>query len=85
MGLAAVCSGTLALLDAGVPLKRSVAGISIGLCTRTNDSGEIEDYKLLTDIIGWEDSFCDMDCKIAGTDQGITGFQALPSRTLATA
>ena len=73
--MAAVCSGTLALLDAGVPLKRSVAGISIGLCTRTNDSGEIEDYKLLTDIIGWEDSFCDMDCKIAGTDQGITGFQ----------
>ena len=73
--MAAVCSGTLALLDAGVPLKRSVAGISIGLCTRTNDNKEIEDYKLLTDIIGWEDSFCDMDCKIAGTDQGITGFQ----------
>ncbi len=73
--MAAVCSGTLALLDAGVPLKRSVAGISIGLCTRTNDNKEIEDYKLLTDIIGWEDAFCDMDCKIAGTDQGITGFQ----------
>jgi len=73
--MAAVCSGTLALLDAGVPLKRSVAGISIGLCTRTNDNKEIEAYKLLTDIIGWEDAFCDMDCKIAGTDQGITGFQ----------
>ena len=73
--MAAVCSGTLALLDAGVPLKRSVAGISIGLCTRTNDNKEIEAYKLLPDIIGWEDAFCDMDCKIAGTDQGITGFQ----------
>ena len=73
--MAAVCSGTLALLDAGVPLKRSVAGISIGLCTRTSDNKEIEAYKLLTDIIGWEDAFCDMDCKIAGTDQGITGFQ----------
>ena len=73
--MAAVCSGTLALLDAGVPLKRSVAGISIGLCTRPNDNKEIEAYKLLTDIIGWEDAFCDMDCKIAGTDQGITGFQ----------
>ena len=73
--MAAVCSGTLALLDAGVPLKRSVAGISIGLCTRTNDNKEIEAYKLLTDIIGWEDAFCDMDCKIAGTEQGITGFQ----------
>lgn len=73
--MAAVCSGTLALLDAGVPLKRSVAGISIGLCTRTNGNREIEAYKLLTDIIGWEDAFCDMDCKIAGTEQGITGFQ----------
>ena len=73
--MAAVCSGTLALLDAGVPLKRSVAGISIGLCTRTNGNKEIETYKLLTDIIGWEDAFCDMDCKIAGTEQGITGFQ----------
>ncbi len=73
--MAAVCSGTLALLDAGVPLKRSVAGISIGLCTRTNGNKEIEAYKLLTDIIGWEDAFCDMDCKIAGTEQGITGFQ----------
>ena len=78
--MAAVCSGTLALLDAGVPLKRPVAGISIGLCTREkindrNETKEIEAYKLLTDIIGWEDAFCDMDCKIAGTDQGITGFQ----------
>ena len=59
--MAAACSGTLALRDAGVPLKRSVAGISIGLCTRSNGSGEIEAYKLLTDIIGWEDAFCDMD------------------------
>ncbi|MDP6893573.1 MAG: polyribonucleotide nucleotidyltransferase, partial [Verrucomicrobiota bacterium] len=78
--MAAVCSGTLALLDAGVPLKRPVAGISIGLCTREkindiNETREIEAYELLTDIIGWEDAFCDMDCKIAGTDQGITGFQ----------
>ena len=73
--MAAICSGTLALLDAGVPLKRPVAGISIGLCTRSNDAGNIEAYKLLADIIGWEDAFCDMDCKIAGTDTGITGFQ----------
>ena len=73
--MAAICSGTLALLDAGVPLKRPVAGISIGLCTRSNDAGDIEAYKLLADIIGWEDAFCDMDCKIAGTDKGITGFQ----------
>jgi polyribonucleotide nucleotidyltransferase len=73
--MATVCGGTLALLDAGVPLLRSVAGISIGICTLQDDLEKISDYKLLTDIIGWEDAFCDMDCKIAGTEKGITGFQ----------
>jgi polyribonucleotide nucleotidyltransferase len=73
--MASVCGGTLALLDAGVPMLRSVAGISIGICTLQDDLEKISDYKLLTDIIGWEDAFCDMDCKIAGTEKGITGFQ----------
>jgi polyribonucleotide nucleotidyltransferase len=73
--MATVCGGTLALLDAGVPLKRSVAGISVGLCTTHDEVDKINEYKLLTDIIGWEDAFCDMDCKIAGTELGITGFQ----------
>jgi polyribonucleotide nucleotidyltransferase len=73
--MASVCGGSLALMDAGVPLIRPVAGISVGLCTRENDQGAIEKYTLLTDIIGWEDHFCDMDCKIAGTEKGITGFQ----------
>jgi polyribonucleotide nucleotidyltransferase len=73
--MATVCGGTLALLDAGVPMLRSVAGISIGICTDHDDLDKISDYKLLTDIIGWEDAFCDMDCKIAGTEKGITGFQ----------
>jgi polyribonucleotide nucleotidyltransferase len=73
--MATVCGGTLALLDAGVPLTRSVAGISIGICTEHDDVDKISAYKLLTDIIGWEDAFCDMDCKIAGTEKGITGFQ----------
>jgi polyribonucleotide nucleotidyltransferase len=73
--MATVCGGTLALLDAGVPLTRPVAGISIGICTEHDDMEKISDYKLLTDIIGWEDAFCDMDCKIAGTENGITGFQ----------
>ncbi len=73
--MATVCGGTLALLDAGVPLIRPVAGISIGICTTHDDVDKILDYKLLTDIIGWEDGFCDMDCKIAGTSKGITGFQ----------
>ena len=72
--MATVCGGTLALMDAGVPMIRPVAGISVGICTEY--SGEkITKYQLLTDIIGWEDHYCDMDCKIAGTEKGITGFQ----------
>ncbi|HWY74001.1 MAG TPA: polyribonucleotide nucleotidyltransferase [Verrucomicrobiae bacterium] len=73
--MASVCGGTLALMDAGVPLIRPVAGISIGICTEHDDKDKISKYQLLTDIIGWEDAFCDMDCKIAGTEKGITGFQ----------
>lgn len=72
--MASVCGGTLALLDAGVPMIRPVAGISVGICTEYADK-TISKYKLLTDIIGWEDAYCDMDCKIAGTEKGITGFQ----------
>jgi polyribonucleotide nucleotidyltransferase len=73
--MATVCGGSLALMDAGVPLTRPVAGVSIGLCTEHDDKDRISRHKLLTDIIGWEDAFCDMDCKIAGTEKGITGFQ----------
>jgi polyribonucleotide nucleotidyltransferase len=73
--MATVCGGSLALMDAGVPLIRPVAGISIGLCTECGADNKITQYKLLTDIIGWEDHYCDMDCKIAGTEKGITGFQ----------
>jgi polyribonucleotide nucleotidyltransferase len=54
---------------------RPVAGISVGICTEHGAKNEITKYQLLTDIIGWEDAFCDMDCKIAGTANGITGFQ----------
>jgi polyribonucleotide nucleotidyltransferase len=71
--MASVCGGTLALMDAGVPLIRPVAGISVGICTEGENG--ISKYQLLTDIIGWEDAYCDMDCKIAGTEKGITGFQ----------
>ncbi|MCF7763362.1 MAG: polyribonucleotide nucleotidyltransferase [Verrucomicrobia bacterium] len=73
--MASVCGGSLALMDAGVPLIRPVGGISIGICTEHDAKNKIKRYKLLTDIIGWEDAFCDMDCKIAGTEVGITGFQ----------
>jgi polyribonucleotide nucleotidyltransferase len=67
--MATVCGGTLALMDAGVPIKRPVAGISIGLVT------EGERYALLTDIQGDEDHYGDMDFKVAGTQKGITGVQ----------
>jgi len=67
--MASVCGGSLSLMDAGVPIERHVAGISIGLIT----SGE--NYKLLTDIQGMEDFFGDMDFKVAGTDRGITAIQ----------
>ncbi len=72
--MASVCGGTMALMDAGVPMIRPVAGISVGICTESANNA-ISRYQLLTDIIGWEDAFCDMDCKIAGTEKGITGFQ----------
>jgi len=72
--MATVCGGTLALMDAGVPLIRPVGGISVGICTEYS-SDKISRYQLLTDILGAEDHYCDMDCKIAGTEKGITGFQ----------
>ena len=73
--MASVCGGTLALMDAGVPLVRPVAGISIGLVTRGDPADASAKHVLLTDILGSEDHFGDMDCKIAGTEKGITGFQ----------
>jgi polyribonucleotide nucleotidyltransferase len=68
--MATVCGGTLALMDAGVPISSMVAGISIGLILES-----YENYVLLTDIIGMEDHFGDMDFKIAGTRKGITAIQ----------
>ena len=68
---ASVCGSTLALMDAGVPIKAPVAGISIGLVTENDDSR----YVLLTDIQGIEDFYGDMDFKVAGTDKGITAIQ----------
>jgi polyribonucleotide nucleotidyltransferase len=73
--MASVCAGSLCLMDAGVPLKAHVAGISVGLVTETDTNGKITRHQILTDIIGSEDHFGDMDCKIAGTRKGITGFQ----------
>jgi len=68
--MASVCGATLSLMDAGVPIKAPVAGISCGLVT--GDDGE---RLILTDIIGAEDHYGDMDFKVCGTREGITGFQ----------
>jgi polyribonucleotide nucleotidyltransferase len=73
--MASVCGGMLALMDAGVPVKGTVAGISIGLVTEPGEDGQLKRYELLTDIIGSEDHFGDMDFKVCGTDNGVTGFQ----------
>ena len=73
--MATVCSGTMSLLQAGVPLKRPVSGISVGLVTDFDDEGNLKDHKLLMDIIGSEDFYGDMDWKLCGTSEGITGFQ----------
>ena len=69
---ASICGSTLALMDAGVPIKRPVAGISTGLITNPNDDN---DYVMLLDIQGLEDFFGDMDFKVGGTEKGITAIQ----------
>jgi len=73
--MASVCGGMLALMDAGVPVKGTVAGISVGLVTEQGEDRQLKRYELLTDIIGSEDHFGDMDFKLCGTDTGVTGFQ----------
>jgi polyribonucleotide nucleotidyltransferase len=72
--MASVCAGVLALMDAGVPLIRPVGGISVGLVTEF-DGDHLKRYTTLTDIIGSEDHFGDMDFKLCGTTEGVTGFQ----------
>jgi len=68
--MGSVCASTLAMMDGGVPIKRPVAGIAMGVMM--DDQGH---YKILTDIQGPEDHFGDMDLKVAGTTEGITGMQ----------
>ncbi|KAL0331947.1 UNVERIFIED_CONTAM: Polyribonucleotide nucleotidyltransferase 2, mitochondrial [Sesamum calycinum] len=74
--MASVCAGSMALMDAGIPLGEPVAGLSVGLVSETDPStGEITDYRILTDILGLEDHLGDMDFKIAGTRNGVTAIQ----------
>ena len=69
---ASICGSTLSLMDAGVPIKRPVAGISTGLVTNPDND---KDYVMLVDIQGLEDFFGDMDFKVGGTEKGITAIQ----------
>jgi len=72
--MASICGGVLALLDAGVPLTSPVAGISVGLVTEY-EGKEMKRHTLLSDILGAEDHYGDMDFKLAGSRNGVTGFQ----------
>ena len=73
--MASVCGGILALMDAGVPIKTPVAGISVGLVTDYDDADNLKRYLMLDDILGSEDHYGDMDFKLCGTKDGVTGFQ----------
>ena len=74
--MATVCGGALALMDAGVPMPRPVAGIAMGLVMEESaDDGGTRRHAVLSDIAGAEDHYGDMDFKVAGTDQGITALQ----------
>ncbi|MCF3652200.1 polyribonucleotide nucleotidyltransferase [Synoicihabitans lomoniglobus] len=73
--MASICGGCLALMDAGVPIIAPVAGISCGLITEKPEDSLSGKWETITDILGEEDHFGDMDFKLAGTTAGITGFQ----------
>lgn len=73
--MASTCGSTMSLMDAGVPILAPVAGISTGLVTSADYPKKTNKFVLLTDIIGMEDHFGDMDFKIAGTEKGITAIQ----------
>lgn len=74
--MASVCAGSMALMDAGVALKEHVCGVAMGIFADFDENNQnVLDYKILTDISGFEDYMGDMDFKIAGTKSGITAIQ----------
>lgn len=75
--MATVCAGSMALMDAGVPISAPAAGVAIGLVSKyeNDDTKHIEDYRILTDQLGIEDYMGDMDMKVAGTKKGINSIQ----------
>ncbi|MGH9060458.1 MAG: S1 RNA-binding domain-containing protein, partial [Acidimicrobiales bacterium] len=89
--MASVCSSSLSLMDAGVPIKAPVAGIAMGLVKISGTGGSDDTYITLTDILGAEDAFGDMDFKVAGTSEFVTALQldtkidGLPADVLAAA
>lgn len=76
--MATVCAGSMALMDAGIPVQEAAAGVAIGLMTKyeNNDTKHLQDYRILTDLLGIEDYLGDMDMKVAGTRRGMTAIQA---------
>lgn len=80
--MASVCATSLALMDAGVPIKEPVCGVAMGIFVETDDQENIQKYKILTDISGFEDYMGDMDFKVAGTFDGITALQVSVNMTL---
>jgi polyribonucleotide nucleotidyltransferase len=73
--MGSVCGSTLSLMDAGVPIKKPVAGIAMGLFTDHDEQGNITKHLVLNDLMGTEDFIGDMDFKVAGTREGITAIQ----------
>ena len=73
--MASTCGGILSLYAAGVPLKRAVAGISVGLVSEHDDNNNMTRFLTMMDILGSEDHFGDMDFKLCGTELGVTGYQ----------
>ncbi|CAN0904238.1 Polyribonucleotide nucleotidyltransferase 2, mitochondrial [Linum grandiflorum] len=73
--MATVCGGSMALMDAGIPLREHVAGVSVGLVSEVDSTGKIIEYRILTDILGLEDHLGDMDFKVVGTRNGIVAIQ----------
>ncbi len=73
--MGSVCGSTLSLMDAGVPIKKPVAGIAMGLFTDHDEQGNINKHLVLNDLMGTEDFIGDMDFKVAGTREGITAIQ----------
>jgi polyribonucleotide nucleotidyltransferase len=76
--MASVCATSLALMDAGVPIKEPVCGVAMGIFADTDESKDnVTNYQILTDISGLEDFMGDMDFKVAGTQEGITSLQVI--------